>query len=66
MRTWGSGSHMASARIIQLCLCSSGAAVDQDLMNNRQKAMSANSAKSLIFLEVLRKATQSPNGETCQ
>lgn len=66
MSTWGSVSHMVSAVIIQFCLCSSGAAMEQDLMNNRQRAMSANSALSLTFLEVLRKAPRSPSGETCQ
>lgn len=56
MRTWGSVSHMASAVIIQFCLCSPGAAMDWDLTNNRHQAMLTISATNVILLNVLRKS----------
>lgn len=49
MRTWGSVSHMASAVIIQLCLCSPRAAMDRDLTNNMHQARLTVSATNVVL-----------------
>lgn len=49
MRIWGSVSHMASAVIIQFCLCSPGAAMDRDLMNNMHQARLTISATNVVL-----------------